>query len=107
MNKFLIAIGVVLVLTFAFTETSGLEPMQLSIVFGVVAALLAPVAVHKIPNPSWSLGALVGMAFFVGHPLKSALGVQGYGQEMALNVACFAALWVIGFGWKRSWSRNG
>ena len=106
MNKYFAIVNVVVFSCLFLALPLGLNYLQAAILFGIVAALLAPIAIHKVPDIHWVTGLLVGLALFASFPLKKLLPLDGYFQEVLLSMAYGAALWVIGAGWKRSWKYN-
>lgn len=77
----------------------------------LIAAISAPIAIHKIQDAKWSLGLLVGLTLFASAPARRYY-LRSYVDDNFLIYAAvcsvfFAALWVIGFGWKRDWSQLG
>jgi hypothetical protein len=81
----------------------GLKYSEATLLFGLIAALSAPVVIHRVSDKGWSLGLLVGLSIFASFPLKKLLKLDGFLEEMAVSIAYVGILWVIGFGWRRSW----
>ncbi len=73
------------------------------IVFGLISSGLAPIVIHKIRNSSISIGCLVGLALFASFPLKKLFGLDDFILEAVVILVYLGSLYVIGFGWKRSW----
>ncbi|TYC75777.1 hypothetical protein FMN63_05190 [Stappia sp. BW2] len=101
-SYFIIILAIVLAVVFC-AAFLGLSYLHSSILFGVVAVALSPVAIHRIPQSNLATGALVGLAIFASYPLKKFLHLDSFVLSILLTLACFAVLWVVGFGWKRSW----
>ncbi len=103
MNKYGLAVTVVVFGALAVAVAIGLKYSQATLLFGLIAAISAPVVIHKIPNVSSALGMLVGLSFFASFPLKKLFQIDGFINEVPVTLAYAALLWAIGFGWKRSW----
>ena len=103
MNKYSWIVIAAVVGSFVLVISVGLRYSQSSIFFGLVAAILSPIVIHKIPQMNVSLGLLVGLSFFASFPLKKLFQFEGILQEVSISAAYLAVLWVIGFGWRRSW----
>lgn len=81
----------------------GLKYSQGMLLYGLIAVVSAPVVIHRVSDKNWSLGMLVGLSLFASFPLKKLLRLDGILEETAVSLAYAGVLWVIGFGWKRSW----
>lgn len=103
MNKYFLGVAIAVFGTLAVAVPIGLKYSEATLIFGLVAALSAPVVVHKIPDKNWSLSMLVGLSIFASFPLQKLLNFDGFLYEAPVSLAYLAILWVIGFGWKRSW----
>ncbi|SFR17363.1 hypothetical protein [Poseidonocella sedimentorum] len=104
MNRIGIIIAAVIVLVPFASVALGLRLYPASLLFGILALMLAPLAIHKVPSPNWSAGLLVGLAFFASFPVKKLEIVGGPVQEVLCTLAYGAVLWLVGLGWKRKWS---
>lgn len=103
MNSYGIGIALVVVMTLMLGVALGLRYSQATLLFGFVAACAAPLTVHRIPDYRVSLALLLGLAIFASFPLRMLLQIDGLLQQGGVVLAYFAALWVVGFGWTRSW----
>lgn len=103
MNKFGLAVVVAVFGSLFIAVPIGLRYSQATILFGLIAALSAPVVIHKIPSVNWAAGMLMGLSFFASFPLKKLFQIDGFINEVPVTLAYAALLWVIGFGWRRSW----
>jgi len=103
MNKYGLAVIVTVVGALVIAVLIGLKYSQPTLLFGLVAALSAPVVFHKMPSIGWTVGMLVGLSSFAIFPLKKLYQIDGFIHEMPVNQSYAAILWVIGFGWKTSW----
>jgi hypothetical protein len=103
MSKYLALIAVVLIVTLILGVQIPLKYSQAVVVFGLVAVVLAPVAIHKLRHPALAAGVLVGLAMFASYPLEKLFRIGDTFQEFLVTAAYGAVLFVIGFGWKRSW----
>ena len=103
MNKYGLAVNIAVIGTLIIAVPVGLKYSQATLLFGLIAALSAPVVIHKIPNANWALGMLMGLSFFASFPLKKLFQIDGFINEVPVTLAYAALLWVIGFGWRRSW----
>mgnify|MGYP001801350748 CR=1 FL=1 len=103
MNKYGLAVTIAVFGALAIAVPIGLKYSQATLLFGLIAAVSAPVVIHKIPNASWALGMLMGLSFFASFPLKKLFQIDGFINELPVTLAYVALLWVIGFGWNRSW----
>ncbi len=83
---------------------------DMTLLFTLVAAVSAPVCLHRVRPPILSLGLLVALAFFASFPAKKLYGVDAtYGRfgELIVTAAFFAVLFLIGGGWRRDWTTRG
>ena len=103
MNKYGLAVTIAVFGALVIAVPIGLKYSQATLLFGLIAALSAPVVIHKIPNVSWAMGMLMGLSIFASFPLKKLFQIDGFINEMPVTLAYAALLWVIGFGWRRSW----
>lgn|SRR6056297_2624043 len=103
MNKYVLVVTIVAFGALAIGVAVGLKYSQATLFFGLIAAFLAPVVIHKIPSVGLATGMLIGLAVFASFPLKKLFQIDGFINEALLNMAYAALLWVIGFGWRRSW----
>ncbi len=106
MNQYAVSIVAIMFLTIFLAALAGLRYSQASLVFGIIAAVLAPIAIHKVPKLSLSVAFLVSLAIFASYPAKKLFQLNGFFQEFPLTLAYAALLWFIGIGWKRSWKRE-
>ena len=103
MNKYGWGVIIVMIVALVGTVPLGLKYSQATLLFGLIAAISAPVVIHKIPESSWAMGLVIGLSFFASFPLKKLFQIEGFVNEIPVTLAYAATLWVIGFGWKRSW----
>lgn len=103
MNKYFWGVVIAVFGTLFVSVPIGLKYSQAAFLFGAIALVSAPIVIHKIEDTSWSIGMLVGLSFFASFPLKKLYDIEGFFAEMATTVVCAGVLWVVGFGWKRSW----
>ena len=103
MNNYGLAVTIAVFGALTIAVPVGLKYSQATLLFGLIAALSAPVVIHKIPNANWALGMLMGLSFFASFPLKKLFQIDGFINEVPVTLAYAALLWVIGFGWRRSW----
>ncbi len=103
MNRYFAIVSVVILGCLVLAIQLGLSNLQATILLGVAAASMSPVAIHKVPNANFALGLLVGLTLFASLPLKKLLQFDGFLQEILLSILYGAVLWIIGVGWKRSW----
>ena len=103
MNKYGLAVTIVVFGTLAIAVPIGLRYSQAALLFGLIAALSAPVVIHKISDAGWALGMLMGLSFFASSPLKKLYQIDGFINDIPVTLGYAALLWVIGFGWRRRW----
>ena len=72
-------------------------------VFGMVAVVLSPLAVHKIPSAPNAALALIVLGIMGSIPLRSLLQLDYLPMGVLVILAYSAVLWVTGFGWRRTW----
>ncbi|GAA6193630.1 hypothetical protein [Phaeobacter sp. NW0010-22] len=106
MNKYSVLIAAIVFLTLLLAVPIGLKYSQASLLFGFVALVLAPIAIHKTPSVNWALGLLMGLAIFASFPFKKLFQLDGFVQEAPVTLAYAGILWLIGMGWKRSWKQG-
>ncbi len=103
MNKYVVVVIIAVFGAMAAAVPIGLRYSQATLLFGLIAAISAPVVVHKVSDRNWSFGMLIGLAYFASFPLKKLFQIDGFLNELPVNIAYAAMLWAIGFGWKRTW----
>jgi len=103
MNKYSLGVIIAVFGALIIAVPIGLKYSQATLLFGLIAAISAPVVIHKTPDKNWALGMLMGLSFFASFPLKKLFQIDGFVNEIPVTLAYAAILWVIGFGWKRSW----
>ncbi len=103
MNKYFLGVIIAVFGALSVAAALGLKYSVATLLFGLVAAISAPLVVHKISDRNWSLGMFVGLSIFASFPAKKLFQLDGFLQEVPVTVAYAAILWVVGFGWKRSW----
>ncbi len=106
MNGSTIVVFALILLTMFLSVAIGLKYSHAVLVFGIVAVILSPFAIHKIPRPNFATGMLVGLALFAGFPLRKPYQLEGLTQGVPVLLIYAAGLWVIGMGWKRSWKQD-
>jgi nitrate reductase gamma subunit len=101
------ALGVVFVVfgTLTVSFMAGLKYSQAVLVFGLVSALAAPAVIHEVPNASIATGLFAGLTLFASFPFRKLFKIDGMVEELAVNFAYAAVLWIVGFGWKRIWPK--
>ena len=109
MNYYAIGIVAVLLGFEALTAIFPLTYPQALLPSILIAAISAPIAIHKVQDAKWSLGLLVGLTLFASAPVRRYY-LRSYVDDSfliyaAVYSAFFAALWLVGFGWKRDWSQ--
>lgn len=102
MNKYFFAIVAVVSISILLTSL-GLKYSHATLLFGLAAAGLAPIAIHKVPNSNIAVGLLMGLAYFASFPFKKLFQLDGFIQEIPVTLIYAGILWTIGAGWKRSW----
>lgn len=97
--------GILLVLfaTMAAALSLNLKYLHAAPLSFLVAALLAPVAIHQVSRTNLSIGLLVALAMFASHPFRKLFQLDGVIEQIAVSLVFLGLFWVIGFGWKRSW----
>jgi hypothetical protein len=103
MNKYVLGVIIGVFGALAIAVLIGLKYSHAALLFGLIAAISASVVIHKVSNKNWSLGMLMGLSVFASFPLKKLFQLDGFINEIPVTLAYFAILWVVGFGWKRSW----
>lgn len=81
----------------------GLKYSQAAIVFGIAAAIMAPFAIHRVPDSRFAASLIIALAYFASFPVKKLYNLDGVMPEAVLALIYAAVLWLIGLGWKRSW----
>ena len=102
MNVASIAIVFSVVLIVPFFAV-GMQYSSAFVLFGVLSLLLAPLAIHGVSNSLIAGLLLIGLGRFASFPLKKLYVIEGMVPKMSISLACAALLFVVGFGWKRSW----
>ena len=103
MNRIFVVITIVMFASLFMAVQLGLKYSQCSIVFGIIAAVCAPFAIHKVSNTGTVGALLVGLAIYASFPVKKLFRIDGFLQELPLTLLYVGVLWVIGAGWKRAW----
>ncbi|WP_108815029.1 hypothetical protein [Loktanella sp. Alg231-35] len=103
MNKFGLGVFVAVFGALTLAVPIGLKYSQATLQFGLIAAISAPVVIHKISDKNWSLGMLMGLSYFASFPLKKLFQIDGLVTDISVTLAYAGILWLVGFGWKRSW----
>lgn len=103
LNKYFWGVAIAVIGTFVVAVPVGLKYSQASLLFGFIAAVSAPIVIHRIPDKNWSIGMLVGLSLFASFPVRKLFQLDGLLQELPVILAYCALLWVIGLGWRRSW----
>jgi len=76
---------------------------QAAPVFALVTFASAPVILHRIRDKGMAVGFLIGLSIFGSVPLMRYFEIDGFIGETLITLAYAALLFIIGFGWKRSW----
>lgn len=98
--------GAILLVLFAIMATAlslNLKYVYAAPVSFLFAALLSPVAIHKVSEKSLSIGLLVALAMFASHPFRKLFQLDGFIEQIAVTVTFLGLFWIFGFGWKRNW----
>ena len=103
MNKYDLIIPTILLLTLIYATVFGLKYSQVTIVFGFVALLLAPLAIHRVSSVGWASGHLSSLALFASFPFNKLFQLNGTIWGFLVIFAYWVVLWTIGAGWRRSW----
>jgi hypothetical protein len=103
LDKYVWGVIIAVVGATAVSVPIGLKYSEATLLYGLIAAFSAPVVIHRVSDKGWSLGMFVGLTIFASFPLKKLLKLDGDLEKLALSFAYAGILWVIGFGWKRSW----
>ena len=103
MNKYNLTVIFAVFAALIVAVPIGLKYSQATVLFGLIAAISAPIVIHKTPDTGWALGMLMGLSFFASFPLKKLFQIDGFINEIPVTLAYVAILWIIGFGWRRSW----
>lgn len=106
MNKSVIIIMAVLLATLFISVALGMRFSYAVLVYGLVAVILAPVAIHKVDNPNLAIGLILGLAAFASFPARRLYQLDGLLWPALLMVAYAVVLFIVGFGWKRSWKSD-
>ncbi len=106
-NRYFLLILIVVMAVMWGSVALGLSYWQGAVLWQVVAWVLAPVALHRVPDRNGALGLLVGLAFFASLPIRRMYGLEGLFQALPAIVAQAAVLFVVGGGWRRDWSGQG
>lgn len=92
-----------LVVIYAGSVTLNLSYFAASVLWPLIAAALAPLAVHRIGSPNVAAGLLMGLAFFASFPVKRYLRLDGVILEGFATILFAVLLFVVALGWKRDW----
>lgn len=103
MNKYFWGVSIAVFGALVVAVPIGLKYSQATLLFGLIAAISAPVVIHKISNKNGSLGMLMGLSMFASFPLKKLFQIDGSMNEFLVTLVYAALLWTIGFGWRRNW----
>lgn len=104
MDKYFVLVTAVVFGVLTIAVAVGLRYSQAALLFGLIAIVLAPIAIHKVSSPSGAIGLLAGLSFFASFPVKKLYHLAEFPQGMLLSAAYLGVLWAIGVGWKRSWN---
>jgi hypothetical protein len=103
MNKYAILIMAVLLATLFISVTLGMRFSYAVLLYGLVAVILAPIAIHMVEKPNISIGLIVGLSVFASFPARRLYQLDGFIESAGLTIAYAVVLFIVGFGWKRSW----
>lgn len=106
LNRWVLGVLAAMALCIVGTAVLSLRMSEAIPVFFVVAAISAPVAVHRVASPLGAGGLLVVLALFASFPAKSHYRVrEAYGTlgEVVVTLAFLAVLFVLALGWRRAW----
>ena len=103
MNRYALGIAIAVFGALALAVSIGLKYSQTTFLFGLVAAISAPIAIHKVPNKNIAVGMLVGLSAFASYPLRKLFQIDYFTNEFIVILVYLAILWVIAFGWRRIW----
>ncbi|WP_166415971.1 hypothetical protein [Cochlodiniinecator piscidefendens] len=102
MGEYFIFIVAVVIATFWIALSLGLRYSQASLLFGIVALALAPIAMHRISSQNWAIGTICGLGIFASFPMKRLFQLDGPLQEVPVSLLYIAILWVISMPWKKA-----
>lgn len=104
MDKYFWGVVIAVGGSLAVAAPIGLKYSQATMLFGLIAAICAPIVMHKISSKNHSIGMLVGLSIFASMPVKKLFGIDGFLLEVLVTAVYMILLWILGFGWKRRWS---
>lgn len=104
MNNYGLGVALAVFGSMLISVQLGIRFSQASLIFAVIAAICAPIVIHRIQSVPWSAGMLLALAYYASFPLKKLFQLEGFVQEVPVTLIYAGLLWVIGQGWKRSWS---
>ena len=99
----LFAAGVAVVLMIV-SIGAGLRFSHAAVLFGAVSLAFAYPLIQWAKTPLVATLSLLLLAIFASFPLKKLFQLDGLVEGGIAMLVCAAAVYVAGFGWKRSWS---
>ena len=103
-HKYAIGIAVIVGIVLVATVQVGLGAFHAALLFAGVAAMCAPIVVKRIENATLATFYLVGLGLFASFPVKQIYQLDGLMLNILVTAPYVGALFLIGGGWKRSWS---
>ncbi|MEP3299934.1 MAG: hypothetical protein ABJO27_26210 [Pseudoruegeria sp.] len=104
MNRYFFGVVLAVICALILGVQFGLLYSQAVLLFGLVAAISAPFVIHKIPGKNQSLVLLFLLAIFASYPFKKLFQIDGFFGEFLVSLGYIVLLYIIGFGWRRSWT---
>ncbi len=106
LNRWVLGVLAALAACIVATAVLTLRMSEAMPVFFVVAALAAPVAVHKVRSSIGAGALLLLLALFASYPAKTYYRLrENYGSlgEAVVTLAFLAVLFAVALGWRRRW----
>lgn len=109
LSRPLTAVLLAVVLSMVAVAVLSLRFSEASLLFGIVAAVSAPVVIHRVRSRALAVAALVGLAVYASFPAKKLYGVfatYGKAGDIAVTLAFLVTLFLVGAGWRRDWKKG-
>jgi predicted outer membrane lipoprotein len=106
-NRWVLGVLLALALCIVATAVLALRHQEATLLFFVVAAVSAPVVLHRVRSHAISVGLLIVLADFASFPAKKLYRIEetyGTPGEVAVTLAFLAILFLVGVGWRRDWT---
>ncbi len=107
MDKTAILILGIVMATLLVSVGLGMRYSVAVLLYGGIALVLSPLALHKIEKMNVAIGVLVGLAIFASFPARKLYQLDGILDSAGLTIAYGIVLFIAGFGWKRDWKAKG